>query len=925
VRSGRRYYTSLLRLLPADFRASRGSELLATYEEMRSELGPKPGATRLGAFYTRLSFDLLRRIRPERDRAARRARAANRARSSSQQWGGSGGAGEPSRGRHGVGHSHRPPRLNLGQVVESILRDIRMAMRSLAKRPVFLMVATLSLAIGIGANTAIFSIVHAVFIQQYPYRAPEELVRVYTHVPGRSEFGTTSFPNYRDMRDFEEGFQAAAAFKTIITRVELQDETVRVMGEGVSQNLFPMLGVLPEEDETPGTHPVMMLGHGFWRRAFGGDPGIVGRTVRIGGQPFTVIGVTPEDFRGLSGAGMTAEFFVPIVMYGVASGLTNHSHFEDRLDRRYHVVGRIAEGMTLGSAQARLEVLSRQLQEANPDIDQEWVFPMLPMQDVALDPDFDRAAQPIAAVLMAAAGLIVLLACTNLASFLLARGTNRRKEIALRMALGAGRGSLVRQVLVETVLLALFGGLAGLLLAQWTFGLIAGFPPPVSVPITLELGLNGPILLFTFAISTLAGLLLGVAPALRSTKLEVAPTLKDEMGPGRHRRVGLGNGLVAFQMALSVVLLVGGGLSVRSLGAARSAEMGFSTREAGIVWVDLALSGVPPAQYRTVTEELTLRAGALPGIEAVTSTSHIPFLNYASGGFYSIPGADPPAEGAGHNVQRAEVDPAFFETMGIPLVMGRTFTGDDRPQSPPVVIVNETAARSFWPGESPVGKELFPLGSNQGLRVVGVVGNTKIASLREPPKPLFYFPNAQRPDWDVILVARGRPAAPEVAAMLRQTVREVNPNLMIIETKTMEENIGVILFPDRMAALLLGMFGALALTLATIGLYGAVSFSVSQRTHEVGIRMSLGADAKAVMAMVMRGALAVVVIGGIVGLAAAAGLAQLIRTVLYGVGPWDPGTLLGVPLLLVCVAALAAWIPARRASRVNPVEALRSE
>jgi predicted permease len=909
---GRRFYAFLLRLLPADFRASRGSELLATFDEMRIELGPRPGALRVGSFYVRLAVDLFRRIRPERARAVRRG------------WDGSGYPGDPYRKFHRLGPSH---------VLERILRDIRMAMRSLVRRPVFLLVATLSLAIGIGANTALFSVVNAVFIRQYPYRAPEELVRIYTRIPSRTEYGSTSYPNYRDMRDFEGGFQAVGAFKTTFSRMELQDETVRVLGEGVSHTLFPMLGVeaalgrtfLPEEDETPGAHPVMMLGHGFWQRAFGGDPEIVGRTIRLAGQSFTVVGVTPEGFHGLTGPGVAVDFFLPLVMYGVVSGFTNHSHFEDRLDRRYLVVGRIAEGMALESAQARLEVLSRQIQQANPEIDQEWAFSMLPMRDVALDPDFDRAVQPFAVLLMTAGGLVLLLACTNLASFLLARGTNRRKEIALRRALGAGRGTLVQQLLTETALMALLGGASGLLVAHWTLGLLARFQPPLPVPITLDLGLDRTVLLFTFGLSTLAGLLFGMAPALQSTDPDVAPTLKDKMGPVRHRRFELRNGLVAFQMAISVVLLGGGGLFVRSLGAARDADLGFSTRDAGIAWVDLSISGVPPAEQRAVREELTLRARALPGIEAVTSASHIPFFGGASGQFYSIPGVDPPAQGAGHNVQREEVDPAFFETMGITLVMGRTFTEEDRPGSPRVAIVNETAARGYWPGESPLGREFFPLGSEQGFRVVGVVGDTKIERLREPPKPLFYFPIAQRPDHDLILVARGQPAPEEITAMLRRMIREVNPNLMIMDAKTMEENIGVILFPARMAALLLGVFGVLALTLATIGLYGVVSFSVSRRTREVGIRMSLGADAIGVIAMVMRGAMELVGIGGIAGLAAAVGLAQLMRHVLYGVGPWDPMTILGVPILLGCVAAVAAFIPARRASRVNPVEALKSE
>jgi predicted permease len=806
-----------------------------------------------------------------------------------------------------------------------------MALRTFAKRPVFLLIATLSLAIGIGANTAIFSVVNAVFMQQYPYRAADQLVRVYTNVEGRTEYGTTSFPNYRDMRGFDPAFQALGAYKTIFTRMELQDETVRVMGEGVSQTLFPMLGInavvgrtfLPEEDEVPGASPVMMLGYGLWQRAFAGDPSIVGTTVRLAGQSFAIVGVVPEGFHGLTAAGIRADFYVPLTMYGTASGLTNHAHFQDRFDRRYVVVGRILDGMRVETAQAQLEVLGRQIQDANPDLDQEWAFSLIPMRDVAMDPDVDRAIRPFAVLLLTAGGLVLVLACTNLASLLLARVSDRRKEIALRLALGSSRGRLVRQLLTETVLLALLGGTAGLLLAGWTLSLVTRFQPPLPVPITLDLGLDRTVLLFTFFISMVTGLLFGLAPALQSTSPDVVPALKDDLGPVRLRRFGLRNVLVAFQMALSVVLLVGGGLFVRSLGAAQDADLGFTTRNAGIAWVDLSLSDVPREQYRSLRDELAERARALPGVDAATVASHIPFFGSASGGFYNIPGVEPPTEGAGHNVQREEVDPDFFETLGIPLVTGRTFTEQDRPGAPLVAIVNETAASWFWPGESPLGKEFLPLQSGQRFRVIGVVGDTKIERLREPPKPLFYFPIAQRTDPDLILVARGLPTGSDIAAMLRQMIRDVHPGLMIVETLTMEDNIGVILFPARMAALLLGVFGLLALTLATIGLYGVVSFSVSQRTREVGIRMSLGASGIGVLGMVLRGAMQLVGIGGMLGLAAAIGLAQFLRHILYGVGTWDPVTIAGVPVLLACVAAAAALIPARRASRVSPVQALK--
>jgi predicted permease len=719
----------------------------------------------------------------------------------------------------------------------------------------------------------------------------------------------------------------------VLSRLELQDETVRIMGEAVSQTLLPMLGVepaigrsfLPEEDETPGAHPVVMLGYGFWQRAFAGDPEIVGTTIRFAGQGFTVVGVTSAGFNGLTGAGFSADFFVPLTMFGTVSGESDLSHFEDRLNRRHYVVGRVAEGVTPEGVLAGLEVLASRIQKDNPDIDQEWIFTTLPLEDVALDPELDGAAKPFAVLFMAAGGLVLLLACTNLSSFLLTRGSEREKEIALRLAIGAQRGALVRQLLTETTIVAFLGGASGVVATGWLLRLLTRYQPPLPVPVTLDVGLDMTVLLFTIGISCLAGLLFGLAPALRSTRPDIAPTLKEGMVPTRHRRFGLQNGLVAFQMALSVVLLIGGGLFVRSLAAARNADLGFSTRNAGIVWVDLALSGVPAPEQLAVRDELTRRARALPGIDTATSASHIPFLFHASGGFFSIPGADPPAQGIGHNVQREEVDPEFFATMGIPVLEGRSFTNDDRPNTRAVAIVNETAAKRFWPGESPVGRQFSPQGSERAVHIVGVAKDTKVERLREPATPLFYFPIAQSPDPDVVLVARGPTAPEEITGMLRKMVRDVSPSLMIMDAKTMEENVDMILLPGRIAAFLLGGFGLLALTLASIGLYGVVSFSVARRTREMGIRMSLGADVRALITMILRSAMALVGIGGAVGLATAFLLGQLVRHVLYGVGPWDLATILAAPFVLGCVAAAAALIPALRAGRVDPVEALKCE
>jgi len=812
--------------------------------------------------------------------------------------------------------------------------DVRTALRSLARRPGFLAVATLSLALGIGANTAIFSVVNAVFMTSYPYRSPERLVRIYTHVPRRTEYGTTSFPNYMDIRSFHEIFQEVGGYKTLLSRIEGHDGAVRVLGEAVSQNLFSMLGVnlrigrtfLPEEDRTPGAHRVVILGHGFWQRAMGADPDIVGRSIQLAGQPFTVVGVAPEGFHGLSGAGLDADLFVPLVMYGTACGLSNHDYFQDRTDRRFNVVARLAEGVTEDGARAALQVLARRIGEAHPEIDRGWALTMLPFTDVTMDPDIDSALRPFAVLLMVAGGLLLLLACTNLASFLLTRGLNRRKEIALRLALGASRASLMQQTLTETMLMGLLGGAAGLLVARWTVSLLLRFQPPLSVPITLDLDLDARVLLFALGLAVLTGLLLGVAPVLQASDLDLAPTLKDGMAePARHRRIGLRDGLVALQVGLSVVLLVGGGLSLRSLGAARNADLGFSTREAGIVLVDLSVSGLAPEEYGAARSELTRRARALPGIEAATAATHIPFFGSASGGFYTSGGADRRSTEEALNVQREEVDPAFFETMGIPLMAGRAFTEEDRPGSLRVVIVNQTAASWFWPGEDPLGRELLPSGSERGYRVVGVVGDTKVERLREPAKPLLYFPIAQTLDPDLFLVARGRPAAEEIADMLRRMVREVNPSLMVMETKTMEENIGVILYPARMAALLLGVFGVLALALAAVGLYGIVSFSVTQRTREMGIRMSVGATPRRLTLTVVEGAMRLVAIGGAVGLAAALGLAQLVRHTLYGTESLDVLTVAAVCLVLGATGATAAWLPARRVGRIDPLVALRYE
>jgi len=817
--------------------------------------------------------------------------------------------------------------------MDRLLQDLRYAFRHLTRNPGFTAIAVLSLAIGIGANTALFGVVNAVFIRDYPFNEPDELVRVFTAVRGRDPHGSNAYPDILDIKAMNDVFAGVGAFDFYFSGVDLGDETVRVIGENVTQSVFPMLGIeaalgrtfLPEEDATPGTHAVVMLGHGFWERAFAADPAIVGQTIRLAGRPFTVVGVAPEWLQSVMTQSLATDVFVPEMMSAVTTPNGEESRFRNRGNRSHNVLARLAPGVSLETARTRMDTLAGQLQEAYPETNEGRSYRLLPADDVILSPDIDSVLSSAAVFLMTVVGLVLLLACTNLATFLLARGTERRKEIAVRLALGARRGTLVRQLLTETVMISLLGGAVGLLLAQWTLSLLMGFHPPLPITFTLDLDIDGTVLLFTLGVATLTGMLFGLAPALQSTRPAVAPTLRDEAGTGRQRRFGLRNSLIALQVAVSMILLVGGGLFLRSLGAAQNIDPGFGTREAGIVYVDLAASAVPAAEYGMLAQEMADRTRALPGIDAVTVAHDIPLAIGGSNDIVSIPGVDPPPGADYHRISSNQVDPEYFETMGISVLAGRAFTEDDRPGAARVIIVSDSAARTYWPGENPLGIEILSSSGRTGYRVVGVAADVKIDTLGESPQPLIYHPLAQRTTSEYYLVALGRPAPAVIAGMLRQVVRDTNPRLLIMESKTMEENLSVVLFPSRMAALLLGTFGALALCLATIGLYGVVSFTVSRRTREVGIRMSLGADAAAVIALVLRGAMAVVAVGGLLGLAAAYGLAQLIGQFLVGTDPGDPVTLIGVPLLLGTVAVLAAFIPARRASRVDPVEALRRD
>jgi len=824
--------------------------------------------------------------------------------------------------------------------VDAFFQDVRYAFRRMAKSPGFTGIAIVSLALGIGANTAIFSIVNTILLSGVPMRAPHELVEVYTSEEARPDepgypYSLSSVPDLRDLRERSDIFSGVGGYEAFFNRIETEDSVEPVWGEIVSWDLFSILGIDPEvgrffvheEGQSYGTHPVVVLGYEFWQRMFGGSPNVVGTSIRMANREWTVVGVAPRELQGFMAPGIAMSMFTTYQMQGVLNSGEVTGPDESRNSHSTFMKARLAPGVTVEQAQAALATLSAQNREAYPDAWEGRDFNVLASSEVAIHPIVDGPLKAVATLLLTMVAMVLLIACTNLAGFLLARAADRKKEIAIRLALGARRWTLIRQLLTETMVLGLMGGAAGLVVAHWTLQAIKRFQPPITIPINLDVGLDGTVLLFALIVSAAAGLFFGLIPALQSTKPDVAPTLKDETGTGsgRQKRLNLRNGLIVTQVAISMVLLLGAGLFLRSLQSAGDIDLGFGVREGGTIWVMAMGDDMADEEFNVAAQTLTDRALALPGMAQVGFAEILPLgISYQESGF-DIPGVDPP-EGEeylsiGYNV----VSPTYFDVMDIPIVLGRAFTEMDRADTEPVVVISETAARRYWPDESPIGREIKPTSRDHSFRVIGVARDTKVWTLGEEYRPYLYYPHAQYGGESLTLVARGNLPEAQIVGQLRQLVEEVDTRLVIMEAKTMSEHLAITLFPPRMAALLLGVFGALALILATTGLYGTVAYSVSRRSREMGIRLSLGADAGSVVAMVLRGAMALVAVGAVVGWVLSLGLAQTVRVFLYGITAMDPVTFIGVPLVLGGVAFVAALIPARRASRVNPVTALKSE
>jgi predicted permease len=814
-----------------------------------------------------------------------------------------------------------------------VLADLRYALRQLRRSPGFTLVAVLSLALGLGINTTIFSVVSGLLLRPLAVAEPGRLAALFTSDYSGPAYGASAHADYLDIRERSRSFEqlAAAFFEPVNLAVgDVSDVT---LAEVVSGSFFGVVGrpavqgrLLGPADDRAGAPPVVVLSEGLWRRRFGADPQLIGRIVTVGGQPFTVVGVAPEKFHGIM-RGLRVDLWLPTAAYPVLRPGTDR--LTSRGFRGSRLYGLLRPGVPLAAARAELATIAEGLTGAYPDAwsDVSGAGRRLTVVDEAglrVEPQLRGGVLGGAALLLVLAGLVLLIACTNLTSLLLARAAARRREIAVRLSLGAGRGRLVRQLLTESLLLAGAGGVLAMIVALWGAELITRIPIPGPLPFALDFTPDLRVLAFALVVSVATGLLMGLAPALQASRPDLAAALRDDAhGPVRSRLRGA---IVVAQVAMSLVLLVAAGLFVRSLRNAGSIDPGFSTRNALLVTLDLDLVGYEDGRGRAFYRELRERLAALPGVEAVSLTTSVPLAAFGGSRRSLAVRGHAPAPGEEMEFHVASVGPGYFETMGVPLVRGRGFTEQDRPGAPGAVVVNESFARRFWPGQDPIGMEVGLMGEDgPWSTVVGLARDGKYVSRGEEPKPFWYIPFEQeyRPAATLIVRTAGDPSA--LAGAARAAVRAIDAGVPVAELRTLRESLDGSLLPAKLAGLLLGAFGLLGLLLASIGLYGVVAFNVVQRTRELGIRMALGARASDVVALVVGYGARLLLVGLALGLVLALAFARFVRGFLYGLSPSDPVTYAGVALVLAAIALVASWLPARRAARVDPMIALREE
>ncbi|MCI0486611.1 MAG: ABC transporter permease [Blastocatellia bacterium] len=813
----------------------------------------------------------------------------------------------------------------------NLLQDLRYGLRMLIKNPGFTAVAVLSLALGIGANTAIFTLVDNVLLRPLAVEEPDRLALVLSSRPKDLNYNF-SYPLYRDMRDQNNVFSDLLAYSRVDLNLSEGDQTERIEGEIVSGNYFSALGInptpgrafLPEEDRTPGAHPVAVISYGLWQRRLGSDPGIIGKSLKLSGYDFTVIGVAPEGFDGIY-LGNRAEIWVPMMMQQQVE-----SRFGELLNESgsswLYIIGRLKPGIDLAQGEAGLQPLYRHIQEThNRPLEDQITLRSGRQGHSTLPGDLSLSLW----LLMGGVGLVLLIACANIANLLLARSAARSKEIAIRLAIGAGRGRLVRQLMTESLLLALLGGAGGIILAFWSTDLLAALLPNDSfAPVELDLALDARVLGFAFLLSLVTGILFGLAPALNASRPDLVATLKEEtarFGRGS-RRFGLRNLLVVMQVALSLLLLVGAGLFVRTLQNLRGLDLGFDNRNILLMSVDLSKQGYTRERGQEFYRQLIERAGSLPGVRSVAWASVPPVNAGGSRATVDIEGYTPQTDEE-MELNFLTIGPGYFQTLGIPIVRGREFNEQDKPGTPGGFIINETMAHRYLPGQDPLGKRISMSGPDGPfLEIVGVVADSKYRSMRERPRPSYYIPMSRAIFLRMAVLhvhTDGDPKA--LIAAVGNEVRALDKDLPVYNVKTLSDQLDQALGEERLATTLSSLFALLALLLAAIGIYGVMAYSVGRRTREIGIRMALGAQKGDVLRLVLGESLILVLVGIAIGLGAAFYVTRSLESLLYEVSATDPLTFASISLLLVVVALAAAYLPARRAAKVDPMTALRYE
>lgn len=801
--------------------------------------------------------------------------------------------------------------------METLWRDIRYGIRSLSKRPGFTAMAVIALALGIGANTAIFSLVNAVLLRPLPFAEPDRLVWMWGNIRGGGNRASVSPLDFLDYRKQNTTFEEFAASFSVPLALNLtgSGEPERLTSSGVTGNYFQALGVKPMlgrtfqlENEKPGSDQVTILSHQLWQSHFGGDPNIVNKTITLDGKSCLVLGVMPPNFS----FPQETELWVPM-NFDVSPGMKQRkAHF-------LRPIGRLKAGVTLAQAQADTDAVARRLEEQYPE-DKNWNLRLVSLREQLVG-----RTRPTLFILFGAVGFVLLIACANVANLLLLRAAGRQKEIALRTALGAGRFRILRQMITESVLLALAGGALGILLAFWGLESLVTISAG-SIPATAHVGIDATVLGFTLLVSVLTGVLFGLAPALRTMKLNLSESLKEggrsgSEGAPRNRTRSV---LVVIESAVAVVLLIGAGLLVRSLVRLQQVSPGFDAKN--VLTMRLALPETKygePNQAGRFFAQLESRVAGLAGVENVGLVSELPMSGQPNDMPYTVEGRPPGSSSSGFDDDFRRVNRQYFSALRIPFLRGRNFTEQEVQQSAQVVIISDLLARQVFPNEEPLGKRLVMSFGNRPFEIIGIVGDIRHGALEFEPNAAMYMPTYDEQSMNLVIRTKGEPSS--LAAAVRQEVRALDPDQPVAAVKPMEAWVAESTAGHRYRTTLLAVFALVALLLAATGIYGVMSYSVAQRTHEIGVRMALGAKRLDVLSLVVRQGMTLVLIGVGAGLLAAFALTRVMSTLLFGVTAKDPGTFVVVAGLLTAVAFLACYVPARRATRVDPLVALRYE